>query len=86
MNTSAKLMAQLNSTVSSTLNTASSDTDGELFSRKGGHPDKYVTESGTDDDVILLGTHTAATFVGKDMNKSNRFVLFLHDNSCVVVP
>jgi hypothetical protein len=71
INTSYSLPPASSAAVASNnMNTLSSDTDGEFFTRKKGKiSDKYVTESGTDDDVMLLGTSLSAAEDG--CNESN---------------
>lgn len=55
---------------SNSMNVISSDTDGEVLSRKGGKTiDRYATESGTDDDFMLGNTRTNA--VDASMKSSN---------------
>lgn len=56
----------------SNMNVISSDTDGEALSRKGGKTfDNYATESGTDDDFMLLGAKANAIDVNKGRMNSD---------------
>ena len=70
----AFIPAQSNAPIASSMNVVSSDTDGEFFAKQGGKvvSDKYATESGTDDDVVLLGAHFATAPDIEDKHTSTK--------------